>query len=90
MIDLQLKALIEMEMGLEKSWSLKELLTSLNGDITTAVSIHSEEIDLEEIDSAKIPIPIQELHLHIGQVEGNTLLGNTVVELSTGIVQERA
>lgn len=84
MIDLQLKALIEMEMGLEKSWSLKELLTSLNGDITTAVSIHSEEID-----SAKIPIPIQELHLHIGQVEGNTLLGNTVVELSTGIVQER-
>ena len=75
----KLDTLIRDNFYIEKSWTLKELLTSLSGDISEAV-----DLDIEEILT-----PIQELHLHIGQVKGNTLLGNTDVELSGGIVQER-
>ena len=62
-----------------KQWTLQELITSLNGQIAGAVSV-----DLAEMFS-----PIDELHVHIGLEEGDSLFSQTVIELSNGLIQER-
>ena len=62
-----------------KQWTIQELITSLNGQIAGAVSV-----DLAEMFS-----PIDELHVHIGLEEGDSLFSQTVTELSNGLIQER-
>ena len=76
-IDEQLGAFVPVLEG--KQWTIEELMTSLNGLIAGAVSI-----DLEEMFS-----PIDELHVHVGLVKGDSLFSNTVTELSEGLIQER-
>ncbi|MGC6468178.1 MAG: DUF4836 family protein [Chitinophagales bacterium] len=76
-IDEQLGAFVPALEG--KQWTIEELMTSLNGLIAGAVSI-----DLEEMFS-----PINELHVHVGLADGDSLLSNTVTQLTDGLVQER-
>lgn len=64
-----------------KQWTIQELITSLNGQISGAVSI-----DLKMLQDLQ---PIDELNLHIGLVEGDSVFGKTVTELSNGVIQER-
>lgn len=76
-IDAQLGAFVPALAG--KQWSIEELMTSLSGLIAGAVNI-----DLEEMFS-----PIDEMHLHIGLEEGDSLFSNTVTELTSGVIQDR-
>ncbi|HAB89671.1 MAG TPA: hypothetical protein DCF84_03970 [Bacteroidetes bacterium] len=76
-IDAQLGAFVPALAG--KQWTIEELMTSLNGLIAGAVSI-----DLEEMFS-----PIDELHVHIGLEEGDSLFSSTVTELTSGVIQNR-
>lgn len=76
-IDAQLGAFVPAFAG--KQWTIKELLTSLNGQVAGAVSI-----DLEEMFS-----PIDEMHVHIGLEEDDSLFSNTITELTNGVIQDR-
>ena len=76
-IDEQLGAFVPALVG--KQWTIQELMTSLSGLIAGAVSI-----DLEEMFT-----PINELHVHIGIEEGDSLFSNTVTELTSGAIQDR-